>query len=197
MKKILLTVLLFLSLMVCFTSPAGAGGLDDAKAGLAALNGRNYDEAIRLCNKAIESGELSQADLAITYYNRGLAWVHKGDADKAIVDFTKAIAINPMDGLAYYDRGCSWGKKGDNDKAFADYTKAIEINPKHASSYYNRGLIWYDKGNYDRAIADFTRVIEINPKHANAYDARSYCWEAKGEYDKADADYDKADELMK
>jgi tetratricopeptide (TPR) repeat protein len=195
MKRILLMALLFLSLMVCVTSLAWTGALDDAKTGLAAAQAGNYDEAIRLYTKAIESGELSQENLSIAYHNRGIAWDDKGDYDKAIVDYTKAIEINPRDANAYHNRGLAWQDKGDYERAIADYTRAIEVDPKYASAYYNRGLAWQDKGDYDRAIADYTRALEVDPKHASAYYNRGLAWYAKKDYVKAIADYDKAREI--
>jgi len=132
MKKILFMVVLSLSLMVCLTSPAWAGGLDDVNAGIAAGEKGDNDEAIRLFTKAIASGELSREDLFITYYNRGLAWAKKRDFDKAIADYTKAIEINPKYAYAYLNRGLAWANKGDYDKANADFTKAKEIDPSLA-----------------------------------------------------------------
>ena len=163
MQRILFVGFLLLSLMVCVTSPGWAGGFDDAKAGSAAAAGGNYDEAIRLFTKGIESGELSRENLSITYNNRGVSWYAKGDYDKAIADFTKAIEINPQYALAYYDRGNAWGKKGDYDKAIADYTKAIEINPHYALAYDNRGVAWGKKGDPNKAKADHDKAKEINP----------------------------------
>jgi len=195
MKRILLMALLFLSLMVCVTSLAWTGALDDAKTGLAAAQAGNYDEAIRLYTKAIESGELSQENLSIAYHNRGIAWDDKGDYDKAIVDYTKAIEINPRDANAYHNRGIAWDDKGDYDKAIVDYTKAIEINPRDANAYHNRGLAWQDKGDYERAIADYTRAIEVDPKYASAYYNRGLAWQDKGDYDRAIADYTRALEV--
>jgi tetratricopeptide (TPR) repeat protein len=130
MQRILFAALLLLSLMVCVTSPAWAGGLDDAKAGIAAAAGGDYDKAIGLFTKAIESGELSREILSRVYGNRGNAWVKKGDLDKAIADYTKAIEINPRYAMAYQKRGNAWGEKGKNGKAIDDYRKAKEIDPR-------------------------------------------------------------------
>jgi hypothetical protein len=132
MQRILFAAILLLSLMVCLTSPAWAGGLDDAKAGFAAAARCNYDKAIRLFTRAIESGELSRGYLSVVYNNRGNAWDKKGDYGKAIADYTKAIEINPRYASAYYTRSIAWGKKGNSDRAIADYTKAIEINQRYA-----------------------------------------------------------------
>jgi tetratricopeptide (TPR) repeat protein len=161
MKRILFVAILSLSLIVCLTYPAWAGGLDDAKAGIEAFDGRNYDEAIRLFTKAIESGELSREDLWAVYVLRGLAWDNKKDYDKAIADYTKAIEINPKNAEAYYSRGNAWYDKGNNEKAIADYTKVIEINPKDAEAYDSRGDAWEKKGNHAKAKADYDKAKEL------------------------------------
>ena len=140
MKKIMFLIFLFLSLMVCTTSLGRAGGFEDAEAGFEAQKRGDYDKAIVLFTKAIESGELSVKQLAIIYGGRGNVWCDKGDYDKAISDYTKAIEINPQYANAYYNRGYVWGDKGKYDKAISDYTKVIEINPKHVSAY--NGLAW-------------------------------------------------------
>jgi tetratricopeptide (TPR) repeat protein len=195
MKKILFMTILLLSLMVCFTSPAWAGGLDDANIGMAALRQQNYDEAIRLFTKAIASGELSQKQLSSVYPLRGLAWEGKGNNDKAIADCTKGIELDPQSAAAYGSRGLAWYAKKDYVKAIADYDKAIAIDPKPADTYYNRGNAWYAKKDYVKAIADYTKVIEINPKDAEAYYRRGLAWKDKGEYIKAIEDFGKAHEL--
>jgi tetratricopeptide (TPR) repeat protein len=195
MKKILLIALLLLSLMVCVTYSGCSGGVHDIKAGIAAGNEGDYDKAIELFTKAIESGKLSQENLSIAYYNRGRARGERGDYDKAIADFDKAIIINPMFAEAYGNRGNVWYLKGDFNKAITDITKSIEINPKYADAYYNRGFVWYSKGTYDKAMADFNTAIEIDPKHAYAYSNRGIAWGRKGDYDKAIADFDTAIEI--
>ncbi|MCJ7664952.1 MAG: tetratricopeptide repeat protein [Desulfobacterales bacterium] len=164
MKKILVMAILSLSLMVCLTSPAWAGGLDDYKAGQATAQKRNYDEAIRLFTKAIASGELSQENVSDTYNNRGNAWYAKGDYDKAIADYTKALEINPrgfMSQFYYSGRGFAWLKKGDYDKAIADFTTCIEIGFKLADCYQYRGDAWEKKGNHAKAKADYDKAKEI------------------------------------
>ena len=162
MHRNLFVGFLLFSLMVCATSTAWAGALDDVKAGISAANRDDYGKAIGLFTKAIESGELPRENLSKVYFDRGLAWGEKGDYDRSNADKTKAIEINPNYAEAYNNRGRAWGKKDDYDKAIADYTKAIEINPKYADAYLNRSLAWGKKGDYDRSNADKTKAIDIN-----------------------------------
>ncbi len=174
MQRILLVAILLLSLMVCLTSLAWAGGLDDAtKAGLAAARGGNYDKAIELFTKAIASGKLSPGYLGIVYNNRGNAWDGKGDYDRAIADYTKAIEIDPKYANAYYSRGIAWGKKGNSDRAIADYTKAIEIDPKYA----DLPPCIKDLSNFEcfqqNLIIFFQTDIELFWWHWNYYEAKA------------------------
>jgi len=177
--------------MVCITSLGWAGAVDDIKAGNKAAEGGEHDKAIRLFTKAIESGELSPKDLGIAYNYRGIAWLHKADNDKAIADFTKAIALDPKDADAYKYRGLSW-QYIDDDKAIADYTKAIALNPKDAWAYKNRASAWYNKGDNDKAIADYTKAIEIDPQDDTAWYNRARTYSISGEKDKALSDLKRA-----
>ena len=129
MKKILLAALLLLSLLVCFAFLGCSGRVHDIKNGIAAGREGDYDKAIGLFTKAIESGKLSQENLSIAYCNRGFARRKKGDYDKAIADFTKAIEINPNDAGVYQFRGYCWKFIGNDDKANADYEKAKKLDP--------------------------------------------------------------------
>jgi serine/threonine protein kinase len=130
------------------------------------------------------------------YYNsRGVSYDDKGEYDKAIADYTKAISIDPNYAIAYNNRAVSYKHKGEYDKAIADFTKAISIDPNDAIAYINRGVSYDDKGEYDKAIADFTKAISIMPNYADPYNNRGVSYKNKGEYDKAIADFRKALEI--
>ena len=50
---------------------------------------------------------------AEAYRNHGLECIKKRDYDCAIDNYTKAIELNPQDGLAYIYRGITYYYKGD------------------------------------------------------------------------------------
>jgi len=77
-----------------------------------------------------ESYEQSNAGIAF-YNERGIAYVKKGQYDKAISEFNKAIEINPKDAVAYRGRGAAYVGKGQHDKAISDFNRAKELNPNY------------------------------------------------------------------
>ena len=117
------------------------------------------------------------------YYNRGIAYFNKGDFDRAIVDFSEAIELNPDDAVAYNNRGGIYYLKEEYESAIADFSKAIELNPGYAIAYNNRGVAYYLKKEYESAIVDFSEAIELNPNYAIAYNNRGRTYGVRGEVD--------------
>jgi tetratricopeptide (TPR) repeat protein len=59
----------------------------------------------------------------------GEAYENKGQLDRALEFYNKAVALNPSYVRAHINRGDIYGKKGDRDRAIAAYRKALEIDP--------------------------------------------------------------------
>ena len=130
--------------------------------------------------------------IAAIAINRGYAYKSKGEYDRAVLEYNKAIEIDPRFNMSYNNLGNIYRNKGEYDRAILDFTKAIEIDPKDAIAYTNRGRAFYDKGKYDRAIKDHTKAIELNPKFTEAHNNRAGAYFIKGEYDHAILDFTKA-----
>jgi protein O-mannosyl-transferase len=129
------------------------------------------------------------------YSNRGLAYQNQGNFNRALLDFNKAIEIDPGYTIVYYNRGLAYQNQGKLDQAIAEYDKTIEINPSYAEAYNNRGLAYQNKGDLKQAIADYDRTIAIKPSYAIAYYNRGNVYQSKGDLDQAIAYYNKAIEI--
>lgn len=71
--------------------------LDDANAGLDALNSSNNAEAVRLLTKALESGALKRSDRELALLKRAEAYSKEGEVAKARVDVEGALRLDPQD----------------------------------------------------------------------------------------------------
>jgi tetratricopeptide (TPR) repeat protein len=171
-------------------SPAVAGFNEDQK--LCNSSATPVDTGIAACTRQINSGRWKGHNLAISYYNRGIFWYDKGDNDKAIADYTRALGLSPDYASAYNNRGNAYSAKGDLDRALTDYDRAIQIDAKDPFRWNNRALIWKRKGNYDLAIADFDQAIRIDPGYTAAYTNRGEAYELKGDIERAKIDYNRA-----
>jgi tetratricopeptide (TPR) repeat protein len=95
------------------------------------------------------------------YYGRGEAYSDKKDYEKAIVDYTEAIRLDPTDEMAYFSRGIAYSHKKDYDKAIADYTEAIRLDPTDGDAFYKRGLAYKGKLENSKAEADFAEAKRL------------------------------------
>ncbi len=115
------------------------------------------------CTQVIEDASESDSNRALALYMRGLAYVARGDNDRAIADYNEAIRLNPTNGLTFNERGLAYKAKGDLDRAIADLNEAVRFNSSNADIHYNRGHMLMEKGDLDRAIADFDEAIRLGP----------------------------------
>jgi tetratricopeptide (TPR) repeat protein len=64
---------------------------------------------------------------AVTYYNRGLAYLNLGQYERAIRDFGEAILLNPQLADAYHTRGLAYDAMSTSVEADRDFAKAKEL----------------------------------------------------------------------
>lgn len=143
------------------------------------------DIALPHCTALVESGQLSQDNLALALILRGSAYRNTGDYDRAIQDFNAAIRIKPGIANAFNNRGITYDYKGEYDLAIRDYDQAIQLQPDYPDAFNNRGLVYQEKGAYDRALEDFDQAIRLKPDYAEAVASRAATYVSKGEYDRA------------
>ena len=106
---------------------------------------------------------------AEAFYSLGVEKFRVKNYAGAIVDFNKAIELNPEYVRAYYERGRTQARLGNYDSAIASCTQVLEMDPDAADAYYGRGTIKAHLRNYAEAIIDLDKAIELDVQHADAY----------------------------
>jgi tetratricopeptide (TPR) repeat protein len=129
------------------------------------------------------------------FVTRGTAHRERGDADKAIGDFTTAIRLGVRSSAVYLERGRAYADKGVYDLALADYGEALRLDPNAAAVYLHRGRVYEDKKEPDRALADYSEAIRLDPTQAQFFNARGLTHLRKGDTDLALADLIRALQL--
>ena len=129
---------------------------------------------------------------ADAYNNFAVDLRKKGDVERAIDYYNKALEIDPRHAKAYNNRGVAWKFKGDIERAVADYNEAMEIDPLLAAAYNNRGIIYGVQGNYPRAIAYYNKALGLDVYNADFYNNRGVARELKGDVDDAIDNYNMA-----
>lgn len=94
----------------------------------------------------------------------GVSALNRNKLDKALVDFNRAIKIDPSRADGYVGRANTLNGLGRYQEALKDYDTAIEIDPKLANAYVNRGSAYSHLGYYEKAIASYEKGLEIDPE---------------------------------
>ena len=105
------------------------------------------------------SNEIKQK--AEIFHSQGFEARKRGEYNKAIDLYTKAIEIMPSHFKAHFNRGFAYDKLGSYDLAIQDYSQALSIDPNNAYAYYNRGYSLFYIFNLGFLTTE--RIISMKP----------------------------------
>ena len=151
--------------------------LNDAfGAGTAAIDNKNWDEAITQLSKASELGPTQIAVWArLSEAYVGSAKAAKGADvapiyDKAFGAFDKLLALAPDDAGNYNNYALALAADKKLDDAKVKLAKAVELDPPGAGKYhYNLGALLMNSSQTDPALDEFRKSIDADPNYAEAY----------------------------
>ena len=129
--------------------------------------------------------------VSFAHNNLGNTYYEKGELDKAISEYNRALILKSNYADAHYNLGAAYADKGMLDEAISEYKKALAINPDHADAHYNLGLDYGNKGMLDEAISEYKKALAINPDYADAYYNLGVIYSSKRMFDKAISEYKK------
>lgn len=127
-----------------------------------------------------------QPKSARLHARRGAAYFKLREFDRAVEDFTRAIALDDRLDEAWFGRGMARGRSGDLAGALADLGIYLERHPGSAVAHTKRGIRHLWNGDLERAEADFRRALEIDPANAEAHDDLGVIHAQRGEYAEAE-----------
>ena len=122
---------------------------------------------------------------AIQFSNLGVAWYEKGDYDKAIEYYKRAVELNPDFVEAYNNLGVSYAKQGNYNQAIECYKKAAKKDLNYATPFSNIGVAFYKMGYLETALKYFEKAIAADSNYERAYNYKIVTLMKRGERKKA------------
>jgi antitoxin component YwqK of YwqJK toxin-antitoxin module/tetratricopeptide (TPR) repeat protein len=126
---------------------------------LAYTANKQYEKAIAVCEEALAKPSLYKAHLL---KSQAIATDKKGDFDKSVVLFNKAIEQYPFDVSFVYNLGITYYNHKDYDKAIDCFFKVLNVNPFHAGSHLNLGRIAVGQGRKTHAMFSFGMYLGVS-----------------------------------
>ncbi|HEX5734504.1 MAG TPA: tetratricopeptide repeat protein [Blastocatellia bacterium] len=135
---------------------------------------------------ALAQGEPAQEPKEFLEIQRtGASYYNRGEYEKAIVAYKRAIEINPDSTEVYYHLGMAYSSLGKYKEAVEAYTRAIRIRPDYAAAYYNLGHAYSNLDRHDKAIKAFRQSIRYEPDNVEAYVALANAYFDSGKEERA------------
>lgn len=93
-------------------------------------------------------------------YLLGLAYAFRGEHEKAVDSFTKAVELEPDFDEAIFACGDSYVALGQYERALSDYAEVIRLMPHYGRAYYHRALVYLKQRQHEAALADLLVAVE-------------------------------------
>jgi tetratricopeptide (TPR) repeat protein len=100
----------------------------------------------------------------------------RGEYEKALKDFEKAISFSSTHFSAYNGLGYSYRKLGDYNKALEMYDKALQLAPGFADAVEYRGEAYLGLNRIDDAKQAYLELLGLNRKNADMLMAAMRSW---------------------
>jgi tetratricopeptide (TPR) repeat protein len=106
------------------------------------------------------------------YARRAMARTALGQADQALRDYDRALALDPQLAGALVHRGMLHHRQGREPQALADLRRALECGADPATAHYDLALIHRDRGDLPAALDALDEALRHDPGHDAARSLR-------------------------
>ncbi|XP_057672353.1 small glutamine-rich tetratricopeptide repeat-containing protein beta-like isoform X1 [Diorhabda carinulata] len=112
-------------------------------------------------------GELTeeQIDKAEGFKNDGNSHMKNSEYEQAIVEYTKAIRMNPYNPVYYCNRAAAYSRLEKHLDAISDCKKAIELDPCYGKAYGRLGIAYSNLNNYEDACKSYAQALKYDPNN--------------------------------
>lgn len=130
--------------------------------GVAYLDLKRWDSAIQQFK--IVKDDLFYDNNENACINLGLAYLGKGDYQKALDELQLVAAMNPRNPVIRLSMGRVWFAMDKTEQAIAEYSKALNIYPDYGAAHHYMGQAHLKINNIDAARASFKEAVRLIPE---------------------------------
>ena len=129
-----------------------------------------WDKAIACFKETVKDILYNTPQFA--YNNMGYAYFKKGDYDKAIENYKRALRSSPSYTLCYSNLARSYEAKGELEEAVAAYKQATFYVPKNSAAHLGLAKALLKQGKRKEAKEELNLTIWADPTGPQAKEAR-------------------------
>jgi len=100
---------------------------------------------------------------------KGEFFVARGDPQKALEYYRKAVAWDPASAPIRHDLAVLYSSLNQNREALEQLREAVRLEPREAEYHFSLALALNDAGELENAIAQLREATRLNPRHADAW----------------------------
>ncbi len=157
---------------------------------------RSQDDSERAGRDMIKemAAELD-GSVAAAWHDLGVELFSRGDYERVIEAFDKALDVDPNHTGALYGKGVALAGVGRYEEAIGVYNRLLDIKPRHPDAWNDKGATLSVVGRHPEAIEAFDISIDINPENEASWFGKGFSLDALGRHEEAVAAYDKTLEI--
>jgi tetratricopeptide (TPR) repeat protein len=138
------------------------------------IRNENFEEALQICERQKAKSGGNPSALSTIEYLEGSVFEAKGDTDKAVYQFNKAIETDPNILAPYASLANLYRRSGQLDEALKQYEAILKKKPKNVGAHMAVGTIYDVQGKPDKAETSYRKALEIDKNFAPA--ANNLAW---------------------
>lgn len=132
---------------------------------------------------------VASAQEAVT---RGDAAVTRGDLERALFEYIRALDLEGADADVLYKVGRLHAARADSERAELAFSWALSTQPDHVGALLEIGILQVRRRQYEAAQEHLDRALAIQPILPRACNALGVIADVQGDYVEAQAHYGKA-----
>lgn len=140
--------------------------------GVAYLEMKRWDNAIQQFK--IVKDDLFYEHTENATINLGLAYLGKGDFEKALAELKPIAAINPRNPVVHLSLGRVLYAMGKSEQAVTEYKKALQLYRDYGAAHYYLGQAELKLNNVEAAHAAFKDAVRLIPETELGRAAQEY-----------------------